>query len=36
MDRNKTYTDGRRPHVTLDYARWWCSMKDGYTYGRYV
>lgn len=36
----KTYTDGRRPvcikrWVTLDYARWWCSTREGYTYGEY-
>lgn len=36
----KTYTDGRRPvcikaRVTLEYAQWWCSTREGYTYGRY-
>lgn len=36
----KTYSDGRRPvcikrHVTEDYAKWWCSTREGYTWGRY-
>lgn len=35
----KVYTDGRRPRlmqrgVLLDYAQWWCSTKEGYTYAR--
>jgi hypothetical protein len=35
----KLYPDGRRPvcvkrRVTLEYARWWCDNRPGYTYGR--
>ena len=34
------YTDGRRPvcikqRVTLEYAQWWCSTRNGYFYAKY-